>query len=63
MSRSLREVIQACSGTEQPTSGRTLRLGSWNTVTCRESPDIMAHAYLWDIYLTPRSREYSKNVS
>ncbi|KOX72933.1 hypothetical protein WN51_01863 [Melipona quadrifasciata] len=41
---------------KQPTSGRTLRLGSWNTLTCRESPDAMARAYLWDLYLTLRGR-------
>ncbi|KOX81116.1 hypothetical protein WN51_10041 [Melipona quadrifasciata] len=27
---------------------RTLRLGSWNTLTCREVPDALARAYLWD---------------
>ncbi|KOX69646.1 hypothetical protein WN51_06532 [Melipona quadrifasciata] len=46
-----------CSGAEQSTSARTLRLGSWNAVTCRESPDAMARAYLWDLYPSLRGRD------
>ncbi|KAK1123330.1 hypothetical protein K0M31_008948 [Melipona bicolor] len=35
---------------------KILRLGSWNTLSCRESPDAMARAYLWDLCLTLRGR-------
>ncbi|KOX68698.1 hypothetical protein WN51_07410 [Melipona quadrifasciata] len=36
-----------------PNSNRTLKLGSWNALPCREVPDAMARSYLRDICLTP----------